>query len=466
LNRLRAALAWLLPACGLVASCGWLGLIEPTETRYAEIAREMLATRDWLIPRLNGIPHFHKPPLAYWSAASGMALLGVNEWGARLGAALAASFVLWCTARMAQRAGGALAPAFLVSSVLFFALSHQLASDIFLAAAVAGFYAAIFDPRSRSSLWLFVALAAGFMAKGPVVLVLTVAPALLASLWARDSSPARALSSWRGWLLFAVLALPWYIVVLVKTPGLWTYFFHRQLWERYATTIHQRGGPIYYFVAVVVVGALPWTWAAARAWWQAAREAGRRNLPDALLASWIGLPMVFFSFSRSKLPAYVLPLFPALAVLASCWPRPERRGHWLRIALVTFAVSLALLAAVTPFDSRLGSPRSLARTIQDMRRPGEHIVEYGSFNAGVPFYLRETIPMLEVERDLGFEGSEAHARAIITRADLTRMVDTQGRAWVLGKEADVTALANVLGLKATRRAGSGSQTLLSLERPG
>jgi len=464
LNRLRAALAWLLPACGLVASCGWLGLIEPTETRYAEIAREMLASRDWLIPRLNGIPHFAKPPLAYWSAASGMALLGVNAWGARVGVALAASFMLWCTARMAQRAGGALAPAFLVSSVLFFAVSHQLASDIFLAAAVAGFYAAMFDPRGRASLWPYVALAVGFMAKGPVVLILTVAPALLAAVWARDGSPARALASWRGWLVFAVIALPWYVVVLVRTPGLWTYFLHRQLWDRYATTLHQRGGPIYYFLVVVLVGALPWTFPALREWWHAAREARRRNLPDALLASWIGLPMVFFSFSGSKLPAYVLPLFPALALLASCWPKPERRGHWLRIALVTFAVLLALLAALTPFDSRLGSPRSLARSIQDLRRPGEHIVEYGVFNAGVPFYLGETIPMLEVGRDLEFEGSEASARFIITRGDLTRMVDTQGRAWVVGKEAAVTTLANALGLRATRRAGSGAQTLLALER--
>ena len=103
MSRLRSTLAWLLPACGLVLSCGWIGLIEPTETRYAEIAREMLKSGDWLIPRLNGIPHFHKPPIAYWATASGMALLGANEWGARLGLALAAGFVLWCTARMARQ---------------------------------------------------------------------------------------------------------------------------------------------------------------------------------------------------------------------------------------------------------------------------------------------------------------------------------------------------------------------------
>jgi len=469
LSRLRASLAWLLPAGALVGSCGWLGLIEPTETRYAEIAREMLASGDWLIPRLNGIPHFHKPPLGYWSAASGMALLGVNEWGARLGAALAAGFVIWCTARMARQTGGApapLAPAFLVSTILFFVLSHQLASDIFLAAAVAGFYAAVLDPRTRATLWPFIALGVGFMAKGPVLFILTVAPVLLASAWARDASPARALASWRGWLLFAAIALPWYLAVMVKTPGLMSYFLHRQLWERYATTVHQRGGPIYYFLFVVLVGALPWTWAALRGWWNAARGAGRKNLQDAILASWVGLPILFFSSSGSKLPAYVLPVFPALALLASCWPRPERRAHWLRIAAVTFALLLALLAAAAPFSAQLGSPRSLAQSIKDVRRPGEHVVEYGVFNAGIPFYLGETVPMLEVERDLGFEGTVAHQHAIITRGDLSSMVNTQGRTWVVGKEAAIQALASALGFKATRMAGSGNQSVLLLEPPG
>jgi hypothetical protein len=314
--------------------------------------------------------------------------------------------------------------------------------------------------------WPFVALGIGFMAKGPVVLILTVLPSLLAALWARDGSPARALGSWRGWLVFAVIALPWYILVSIRTPGLLTYLLHNQLWERYTTTVHQRGGPIYYFLVVVLVGALPWTLAAINVWWHAALEAGRRNLPDALLASWVLVPVVFFSFSGSKLPGYVLPIFPALALLASCWPKPERRGHWLRIALVIFVIFLALLAAATPFGAQLGSPRALAQSIKDVRRPGEHVVEYGVFNAGVPFYLRETIPMLDVERDLGFASPEERGRAIITRGDLARMVNTQGRVWVVGKEAATQALANSLGFAARRMAGSGNQTLLLLEYPG
>jgi 4-amino-4-deoxy-L-arabinose transferase-like glycosyltransferase len=464
LSRFRAALAWLLPACGIVASCGFIGLIEPTETRYAEIAREMLKSGDWLIPRLNGIPHFHKPPVSYWISAGGMALLGVNEWGARLGLALAAGFVLWCTTQMAKLAGGALGPAFLASCVLFIVLSHQLASDMFLTAAVAGFYVAILDPGARTKIWPFLAMAIGFMVKGPVILVLTVAPTLLAAAWVRDRSLVRWLGSLRGWILFAVIALPWYIAVVVRTPGLWTYFIHHQLWERYTTTVHQRGGPVFYFLAVLLVGMLPWTWAALRGLWEAARAAtSQRTQADAILASWVLLPLVFFSFSGSKLPAYILPVFPALAVLASLWPAEARRGHWLRIALVLFAISVALIAAAAPFDARLCSPRQLVRTLQDMRRPGEHVVEFGSFSAGIPFYLRETVPMLEVQRDTGFEEAEEHSRAFITRADLARMVNTQGRAWVVGSRNDVYDLAKSLGFKATHVAGFQDRSLLSLE---
>ena len=463
MSRLRSAISWLLPSVAILGSCGWLGLVEPTEARYAEIAREMLASGNWLTPHLNGIPHFAKPPLAYWAAASGMALLGANEWGARLGVALAAAFVLWCTARMARQVGNALGPAFLASTVLFFALSHQLSTDMFLAAAVAGFYAAIFDPRSRGSLWPFVALGVGFMAKGPVLFVLTVAPVLLASWWARDASPARALANWRGWLLFAVIGLPWYLIVLSRTPGLLTYFLHHQLWERYTTTVHQRGGPVYYFLVVILVGALPWTLPALRAWRQAAREAGRRSITDSLLASWVVVPMVFFSFSGSKLPAYVLPLFPALAVLASSWPTPERSGKWLKIAFVLLAVEIALLAAATPFDSQIGSCRGIVEKLKEARRPGELVVEFGVFNAGVPFYLRETVRMIEVPRELTFGKPEVHALAFLTRREFARLVRTQGRAWVVGNGEAMEGMAIPLGFKATRVAGSGNQTLVLLE---
>jgi len=482
-------LAWLVPAGVILASCGWLGLIEPTETRYAEIAREMLASRDWLIPHLNGIPHFDKPPLAYWCSAVGMAILGVNEWGARVFAALAAGFTLWFTAKIARhegregpaftgadaaavaatvddsaRARATLAPLILASTFLFFAISHQLAADIFLTAVVAGFYAAVLDPRARRTLWPFVALGLGFLTKGPVVFITTLLPVLLAAAWARDGALVRWLGNLWGWLVFAVIALPWYLAVVVATRGLLPYFLHHQLWERYATMTHHRPGPIYYFLVVILVGTLPWTWAAFREWSRAAWGGARRAASDALLASWILLPLVFFSFSGSKLPAYILPLYPGLAVLASRWPSPARAGRWLKVAGITFAILVAALAAVTPFDDRLGSPKAIAQKLKDSRRAGEPVVEYGTFNAGVPFYLRETVPMLDVTRDLEFEAPAARAGTILSRDEFRRMVQVRGSGWVVGNQAATEELAKALGLKVSLVAGSGNQSLLLLQR--
>ncbi len=521
-------MAWLFPALTILISCGWLGLVEPTETRYAEIGREMLAGGDWVVPHLNGIPHFHKPPVAYWAVASGMALLGVNEWGARLGMALAAGFVLWCATRIARSTGTdpRLTPVLLISSILFFVLSHQLGSDMFLAASVAGFYAAYFDFRGRNTLWPFVSIGVGFMAKGPVVLVLTVAPVLFAAWWLRDRSGARPLANGRGWLLLAVVALPWYLALVMETPGLLTYFLRDQLWQRYTTTVHQRGGPIYYFVPVVVAGALPWTWAALREGWGAVRQRwaavrggaeGNPSFEKTLLAAWILVPVLFFSFSGSKLPAYVLPVFPAIAVLAA---RGLSRGSggavgdttitlfalaagvevlayllshgtrqpgtfWATAHTATFALAAAavdihrgrplragslvlvglfiLLWAAVPFEAEIGSPRPLVRVLKESRRPGEPVIEFGSFNAGVPFYLGETVPMLDVPRDLGFEPPSVRSRAFLRRADVPRRVESRGRAWVTGNMEDIDRLAKALGLRVSYVAGSGDRSLVLLE---
>jgi 4-amino-4-deoxy-L-arabinose transferase-like glycosyltransferase len=510
--------AWLLAALAFVATCGVLGLMEPTETRYAAIARAMRDGGDWLIPMLNGIPHFHKPPVPYWLAAAGMALLGPNAWGARLGAALAAGFTLWCTKRIAGAAlgrgtpGGALAPLILASSLLFFALAHQLASDVFLAAAVAAFHAAWCSDRTRRGVWPWVALGVGFMIKGPVVLVPTVLVVLAAGAFSRDGGIVRPLGSARGWLLFLVLALPWYLYVALRTPGLLGYFLGNQLWDRYATTVHQRGGPVWYFIPVLLGGALPWTWAAAAG----ATRAGLRS--RALLLSWVVVPLVFFSFSGSKLPAYVLPLLPAVAVLAAAGLDPPRAlpraltaitlallaggivvgarvllhepggaigagvppaAYLSAAALALSAVLLAarragagallavgglalLVAAARPFDAELGSPRPLVERLLAERRDSEPVVEYRRFNAAVPFALGDTVRLLEVPRDDEWIAPAARARLEIPPEALTGMAMHAGRVWVVGPERATLDLALRVGLAGELRARWRGEALVAL----
>ncbi|MGE5176548.1 MAG: glycosyltransferase family 39 protein [Hyphomicrobiales bacterium] len=519
--------AWAVAALALVLSCGYLGLIEPTETRYAEIGREMLGRGDWLIPHLNGIAHFHKPPLAYWASAAGMAVAGVNEWGARIGAALAGGFLLWCTARIARRhasaiamaaIGGAsdeeahgvearagltasVAPLLLASTALFFALSHQLASDIFLAACVGGFYAAYLAPEGRGRLWLFVALGAGFMAKGPVVFVHTIAPLLVLALIRRSRTPIRPLGSGLGWLLFAVIALPWYVIAAARTPGLLPYFLGNQIWERYATTLHRRSGPWWYFLPIVLAGALPWTIAA----FTNVRRALRAPLGP-LLFAWLVVPVLFFSTSGSKLPAYVLPEFAALAVLAgaalaargrvAAWgsaaflaaiaiaieaagppglaravgavhaktlPLPPL-AHFATVAFAVAALACVarapraacaialigwygLFGAFKTAEGPLGSPRALAGVLERARSADEPIVEIGSFNAGVPFYLRTTVDLVEVPRDVDFDSPAALRREMLPAKALPALVRKSGIVWVLAPRGRAEAAADTLGIR-------------------
>ena len=299
----------------LVSTAGLLGLFESTETRYAEIGREMLASGDWVVPRLNGIPHFHKPPLAYWAAASGMALFGPNAWGARIPVALASLLALAWAGRAASRHFSTLGipPAraiwVLGSSLLFAVLGRSLSADPFLTASVLLYWAL------APSAWALGAIGLGFLAKGPVVLVHTVLPVIVAALWGRERRPLALLGPARGWWLLAAVALPWYLVVVTRTPGLLPYLLGNQVVDRFATTVHERGGPPGYFVVVLLAGAVPWTAALlaglARTW----RE---RTTPEArLLIAWLVTPLAFLSFSGSKLPSYALPSFAAAAFLAA-----------------------------------------------------------------------------------------------------------------------------------------------------
>jgi len=516
----RRTLAWALPALAFILSCGVLGLMEPTETRYAEIGREMAVSGDWLTPRLNGISHFHKPPLSYWLIAGGIKLFGANEWGARIGAALAGAFLLWCVSRIARRVRGdesgeiVLAPLVLASAALAFALAHQLGSDIFLAAAVTGFWAAYLDPDRRGGMLPWLALAAGFMVKGPVVLVHTIVPVIVAALWTRDRPALRALGAWRGISLFLVLSLAWYAIEAVRVAGLAHYWVANQIWGRYATAIHRRPGPWYYFIGVVLAGMLPWTIPAAAGAWRGWRETVReRDFPRAAILVWALLPIVFFSTSHSKLPAYVLPEMPALALLATAalcargdgvadgrarlWRAaagvcllaialglevagPEALAHVVgatfttmlplpaaaHVAVFAFAAAgallfldrpvhgaaaalaawLVLLIAAHSVEGAIGSPRQLAMLIRRSRVGAEPVLEYQTFNAGIPFYLGEIVPMVDVRRELDFDTPDARSKAILPASGVRALVQANGRTWVYSPAGHTAGLASALDL--------------------
>jgi 4-amino-4-deoxy-L-arabinose transferase-like glycosyltransferase len=479
----------------------------------------MIATGDWMTPRLNGIPHYHKPPFSYWMAGGGMSLFGLNEWGARIGLALAGVFALWGTSVIARRAfsgdngdAGAdaatpgamalLAPLVLASSLLFFILSRQLASDAFLAAAVVGFWVAHMSPRYRHGVLPLAALGLGFFIKGPVVFLHTLVPALVGAWIARDRAPIRSFAQDRGWLLFAAIGLGWYVVEALRVPGLARYWIQNQLWERYATTVHHRGGPWYYFAAALVAGALPWTAAVVAGAWADAKRAARLSYPRAALFAWLVLPPLFFSTSGSKLATYVLPEMPAVAIFAAyalrrgvAWARVSAAilaaiaigieiagpAAWAKLesaqgvvgsglpwplhlaaavmvaaalalaarrlatgAALTVAAWLLVIGAARTCEVGLGAPRTLVARLRAELEDRDAVIEYRWFHAGLPFYLRRSIPMLEVPRELDFDAPAAE-RAMLTRDEARTILTAHKRVWVYAPKAATAPLASDLG---------------------
>ncbi len=367
--------AWLLLGVTFFTFFFLLGsrsLNEPDEGRYAEIARELVETGDWLVPTIWYVPHLDKPPLTYWAVAVSLKLFGLNEWAVRLPVALAGVSGVCAAWLLGLSLGGRSAARWslliLLSSVLYFAMSRMLTTDIFLTQFIAwaiyffwrcwrsldGLSDADEEHRARAARKSFVwqllgwtALAGGFLTKGPVALAIPAA-AFGALLVYRRRDAARLnvllLGAMAGVTLFSVLALPWYFMVFQSLPDAFDFMVKNRLaGHALGTTVKNRGGPPYYFIGVLAVGFLPWTpllgWLWRRAHWRSLSAAQKEGW--VLLSAWVIFTFALFSLNKSKLPAYILPLFPALAVMVALrWPewRPtvadESISNWLWLGIL------------------------------------------------------------------------------------------------------------------------------------
>ena len=345
----------------LAASCyilffhalGGIGLVGPDEPRYAAIAREMLMTGDYITPRLHGVPWFEKPPLMYWFAAFGYKIFGINEVGARfpsaLGATLSIFAIYWCGRKLWDRTIGFLAALILASSIGFFAFARAASMDMPLTAcltlAMVFFLFALNDTSPRRRYWLYAfyaVLGLGVLAKGPVAVVLPAASMcgfnLLRGKW----------DEWRTWhpkVLWITVAgaAPWY--VLCSFFNGWPFvqeFFINQNFGRFTTTMYGHQRPIYFFFPVLLMLTFPWTFLLISA---IRRRLGKN---EQLLAWWAIVPFVFFSLSGSKLPGYILPMVPPIALLcAKELMQPASRLY--RVAVFVEAGTMAFIGVAFGF---------------------------------------------------------------------------------------------------------------------
>jgi 4-amino-4-deoxy-L-arabinose transferase-like glycosyltransferase len=361
---------WILLAAIWFYSLSLRPLVAPDEGRYASIALEMLRSGDWITPRLNGFLYFEKPVLQYWAGAASFALFGVNEFAARFWPGLTGFLtviVVWLTAkRLWGGRVGHFAALGVFSSLWTIGNSHFLSLDMgasfFLTLSLCGFLVAQQDSTMeevrRRFMWLcWAAMGGAVLSKGLIGILIPGATLVLYSLISRHWTPWRRMYWLSGLTIFFAIAVPWFYLVSERNPGFAHFFFIHEHFERFLTTTHRREGPFWYFVPILLVGLFPWSSLLGRIVNEGCQRSESPFNGFRVLLIWCAFVFVFFSASSSKLPSYILPIFPALGMLLALVldkiPAAMLKRHL--VLMVTVAV---MMICAFPFAGHFASENS------------------------------------------------------------------------------------------------------------
>ncbi|MDR2851538.1 MAG: glycosyltransferase family 39 protein [Burkholderiaceae bacterium] len=485
-----ALLAWVRP------------LAVPDEGRYGSVAWAMLQSGDWLVPRLNGLPFFHKPPLFYWIDAQAFQMFGAHPLTVRLASLIGGTVGAYALWRFARAEAGAQVARWSLFALLAQPLWYSGAQYANLDMLVAGCITLTIVLLARAALAMeraqphhavlaaaWTAAAAGVLAKGLIGFVL---PAGVIGLW------LLARGRWRvllrlfltpGVLLFALIAAPWFVLMQREFPVFLHYFFVVQHFERFAEGGFNNAQPMWFFVAVLALGALPASaWLAPvfrRHYWRAQPHRQPLRL---LMAIWLLLILVFFSIPQSKLVGYILPAVPPLAFLAAdaaqmvCARAKARHFALAHAGALEAAPTLpgahgatptspasahvtgltrlwhlsmaagALLCLVLPWalgPYQPGSQRILAETLRKQRTPAEPVIFLHKYYHDIPLYAHLQHPPLVVDfwrqlqteqrdnwqkeiTDAAIFAPRTAQRVLIEPADLASRLCTLPSAWLAG----------------------------------
>ncbi|WP_321805535.1 glycosyltransferase family 39 protein [Burkholderia sp. BCC1993] len=381
LNRITLVLLLVALAIVWFAPLGLRHLIPSDEGRYAEMAREMFVTGDWITPRYNGYKYFEKPPLQTWLNALTFAWFGIGEWQARLYTGLASFagvlLVGFTGARLFNPLSGLLAAIVLACSPYWNLMGHFNALDMGLAFWMALSLCSLLLAQRpglpagavRGWMWAcWAAMAFAVLSKGLVGLILPGAVLVLYTLIARDWALWKRLYLVSGLVIFFAIVTPWFVLVQQRNPEFFNFFFIVQQFRRYLTPEQNRPGPLYYFVPVLLVGFLPWLSVA----WQSIRHALRMPRqpngfsPMLVLLIWSAFIFLFFSTSHSKLISYVLPVAPALALIIGAYlplmSADRFRRHLLGYLVFFVVAAFGIIFLAYQGDAR--TPNALYRAFQ------------------------------------------------------------------------------------------------------
>ena len=370
-NQLKRFTATVILLCAVLwfGMLGQRDLFDPDEGRYAGIPAAMVDSGDWLTPRLNDFKYFEKPVLQYWGTAVAFTVLGKSNASARLWTALLGFSTALFSMLVAFRLYGGRAAVYTfllsISYLMVVAFGHYLTLDMALSAfVVMGIGSLVIAHSNRNSEnqarnWMlagWAALALATLTKGLVAIVLPAATVVVYSLWQRDWGLWKNLHLFKGLLIFLMITAPWFIMVSIVNPEFPEFFFIHEHFDRYTSDVHSREGPVYYFIPVLILGLSPWLITSIRSlvspgFKLSTNKPGQFD-PERFMWTFVVVTFCFFSLGQSKLPGYILPVLPIIAMISG--GQIVSRGEvaadrWVMLFLGIFffvgAFSIELLAS-------------------------------------------------------------------------------------------------------------------------
>jgi 4-amino-4-deoxy-L-arabinose transferase-like glycosyltransferase len=407
---LSLALIWTL----LLVLAATRPLAVPDEGRYGEIGRWMLQSGDWLTPRLNGIPFFHKPPYLYWLQAMSLASFGINELALRLVPALHAGLMmlaLYLSARAISTEQVARRAAIMLGTSLAFLIGGQYINHDMLVATWIGVAIWCFGfsfkagdkPHAGLARLGFVACALGFLSKGLIGFALPGLVLFIWLIWTRQFKKVLYLPWLTGLVLFAVVALPWFVLSYQQFPDMLGYIFGTHQFQRYTGKTFNNPQPWWFYLLALLLLLFPWVLFAL----QQLRKP--RTLSEVIPAdwwrlcwAWVGGILVFFSIPNSKLVGYVLPVVPAVALLASLgWQHTLAHRRFASKAfasLCVLAIGIAVAINYTVDDvTEVSRSKDVAAVLACEAKPADTVYVVGGYPYDLPFYLQLPTPMIVIQ---------------------------------------------------------------------
>jgi 4-amino-4-deoxy-L-arabinose transferase-like glycosyltransferase len=406
----RDALLVLLALFAGFACTAWLRpLTLPDEGRYVGVAWEMLREHQWSVPKLDGMPYFHKPILFYWLAAWSMKIFGANEWAARVPSmigALMGAWGLYLFVRRWRSEREARWSALILATQPFFCLAAQFANlDMLVAGCISacvlcGAHAMLLADEGKPYRLPLVAAYAfaglGVLAKGLIGGVLPAGVFIVWLLVARRPRLLLKMFSLWGLLAFLAVALPWMADMQWRYPGFFDYFIIYHHFKRFAASGFNNQQPLWFYPVVIFGLTLPSSLALFFGIWRVRDGAygsgaarARRLSITTLMWCWFAVVVAFFSLPKSKLIGYVLPAIPPFAWLLTRVLVADGRTRWARVcAVVGVLVSVGVVIGVA-LDHR-HSTKALGQALRAQRHSGEPLIFIDRYPFDLPFYAGMT----------------------------------------------------------------------------